>query len=201
MSPGGHPRRPAGIRASGSSAPGAPDGTARSALGTPRRSRRAPCRSGRPSLLHPSCTPLALILLCIDTARAANWAGQTAQFAVEAVSTRAGRQEGESDDRSHDRNTRGVARSTRGAPQAGEGAHQAGRRDRPAASGSALGAGGEGLPVRDGRRGEVARRVVRREVPAARLPLHVRSELRGWLPDQLVDRRLDRRRRPAPPRA
>ncbi len=99
-----------------------------------------------------------------------------------------------------DRNARGVARGTRGTAQAGEGAHQAGRRDRAAASGSALGPRGEGLPLRDGRRGEVARRAVRRALPATRLPLHVRPELPGRMPDQLVDRRLHRRRRPAPAR-
>ena len=35
---------------------------------------------------------------------------------------------------------------------------------------------------------KITRRAVRRAVPAARLSLHVRSELRGRLPDQFVDR-------------
>ena len=58
-----------------------------------------------------------------------------------------------------------------------------------AATRAALGAGGEGLPLRHGGRREGHRRAVRRSLAAARLPLHVRAELRGRLPGQLVDRR------------
>ena len=51
------------------------------------------------------------------------------------------------------------------------------------------------------RRREGARRAVRRAIPAARLPLHVRPQLRGRLPGQLIDRRHRRRRTPAPARS
>jgi hypothetical protein len=53
--PGGRPRRPGRIRASGSSAPVALGGAARSALGTPRRPQPAPLRSGRLSPAPLSC--------------------------------------------------------------------------------------------------------------------------------------------------
>ena len=45
------------------------------------------------------------------------------------------------------------------------------------------------------------RRAFRGAIPAARLPLHVRPQLRGRLPGEFVDCRLRRRRRPAPARA
>ena len=50
--PGGRPRRPAASRASGSSAPGAPAGAARSALGTRRRRRPAPRRRSARRHVH-----------------------------------------------------------------------------------------------------------------------------------------------------
>src|SRR5829696_1216548 len=86
-----------------------------------------------------------------------------------------------------------MARCSRAAAGTREGAHPARRRARGAATRAALGAGGEGVPLRYRRRREVARRAVRRTIPAARLPLHVRPKLRGGLPGQLVDRRQRRR--------
>src|ERR687887_571296 len=89
-----------------------------------------------------------------------------------------------------------MARRTRAAARPRKGAHQARRRARAATTRAALGAGGEGVPLRHGRRGEAAGRALRWTIPAARLPLHVRPELRGRLPDLLIDGR--RYRRPAP---
>src|SRR5919197_42978 len=89
-----------------------------------------------------------------------------------------------------------MARRTRAAARPREGAHQARRRACAATTRAALGAGGEGVPLRHGRRREAAGRALRWTIPAARLPLHVRPELRGRLPDLLIDGR--RYRRPAP---
>ena len=102
--------------------------------------------------------------------------------------------------RSQNRNTRRMARRARATARPREGAHTARRRARAAATRAALGAGGEGLPLRDRRRREDARRALRRTLATARLPLHVRTKLRGRLPGQLVDRRRGRRRAPAPAR-
>src|ERR671937_2049286 len=95
-----------------------------------------------------------------------------------------------------------MARRTRAAARPRKGAHQARRRTRAATTRAALGAGGEGVPLRHGRRREAAGRAVRGTIPAARLPLHVRPELRGRLPDLFVDGRRNRRpaRAPARPR-
>ena len=46
------------------------------------------------------------------------------------------------------------------------------------------------VPLPDRGRRSIAGRAVRRALPAPRLPLHVRAELPGRLPGQLVDRRL-----------
>src|SRR6185369_10987082 len=75
----------------GSRTPGALDGRARSAVGTPRRPRRAPSRSDRSSPLHPSPRPLALMFIGADTNGVAEWATETAQFPVGAVSVGARR--------------------------------------------------------------------------------------------------------------
>ena len=107
-----------------------------------------------------------------------------ARNGVEGTGTVEGRhpEEGEDHGGPQDRDPRGVARGTGGAAQAREGAHTARRRDRAATAGSAVGARGEGLPLRHGRGREVARGSVRRAFSAARVPLHVRTELRGRLP-------------------
>src|SRR5919201_6074544 len=89
-----------------------------------------------------------------------------------------------------------MARRTRAAARPRKGANQARRRARAATTQAALGAGGEGVPLRHGRRREAAGRALRWTITAARLPLHVRPELRGGLPDLLIDGR--RHRRPAP---
>src|SRR5207245_8540637 len=65
---------------------------------------------------------------------------------------------------------------------------------------AALCASGEGIPLRHGRRREAAGLALRWTIPAPRLPLHVRPELRGRLPDLLVDGRRHRRPAPAPAR-
>src|SRR6266516_6954493 len=93
-----------------------------------------------------------------------------------------------------------MARRTRAATRPRKGAHETRRRARAATTRAALGAGGEGVPLRHRRRREAAGRAVRWTIPAARLPLHVRPELRGRLPDLLVDGRRDRRPAPAPAR-
>src|ERR671930_576944 len=93
-----------------------------------------------------------------------------------------------------------MARRTRAAARPREGAHQARRRACAATTRAALGAGGEGVPLRHGRRREAAGRALRWTIPAARLPLHVRPELRGRLPDLLIDGRRHRRPAPAPAR-
>src|SRR5919204_2318002 len=88
-----------------------------------------------------------------------------------------------------------MARRTRAAARPRKGAHQARRRARAATTQAAVGAGGEGVPLRHGRRREAAGRALRWTIAAARLPLRVRPELRGRLPDLFVDGR--RHRRPA----
>ena len=79
-----------------------------------------------------------------------------------------------------------------------EGAHPDGRRTGTAAPGASLGTGREAVHAPDGGRPEDARGAVRRPLPAADLPLHVRPELRGRLPGELLDRRLVRQSDPAP---
>ena len=91
-----------------------------------------------------------------------------------------------------------MARRPGAAARPREGTHEARRRACAAATRAALGATGGGVPPRHGRRREASRRAVRRAIAAPRLPLHVRPDLRGRLPGQLVDRRLHRRR-PSPP--
>src|ERR671930_1313496 len=93
-----------------------------------------------------------------------------------------------------------MARRTRAAARPRKGAHQARRRARAATTRAPLGAGGEGVPLRHGRRREAAGRALRWTIPAARLPLHVRPELRGRLPDLLIDGRRYRRLAPTPAR-
>ena len=66
---------------------------------------------------------------------------------------------------------------------------------------AAVGAGREGVPVRHRRRHADAGAAVRRALPAPRLPLHVRAELRGRLPHLLVDGGRLQRPPSAPPRA
>src|SRR4051794_4828564 len=83
---------------------------------------------------------------------------------------------------------RRVAGRPRRAAGRGEGAHPPRRRARAQAPGASLGARGEGLQLRDARRDEVPRGAVRRALPAARLPLHVRPGVRRRLPGVLVDR-------------
>ena len=56
----------------------------------------------------------------------------------------------------------------------------------------------EAVHAADGGRPEVARGAVRRPLPAADLPLHVRPQLRGRLPGEHLDRRLVRQSDPAP---
>ena len=58
--------------------------------------------------------------------------------------------------------------------------------------------GREAVHAPDGGRPEDAGGAVRRPLPAADLPLHVRPELRGRLPGELLDRRLVRQSDPAP---
>jgi Bacterial protein of unknown function (DUF899) len=58
--------------------------------------------------------------------------------------------------------------------------------------------GQQAVLVPDGGRPEDARGAVRRPLPAADLPLHVRPELRGRLPGEQLDRGLVRQRDPAP---
>src|SRR5215208_2841077 len=94
-----------------------------------------------------------------------------------------------------------MAGGSRGAAATREETHPDGRRARTAAPRAALGPGREGVPLRDRRGHADAGGAVRRPQSAARLPLHVRPELRGRLPDVLVDGRHRRRRPPAPARA
>src|SRR5438094_6182996 len=94
-----------------------------------------------------------------------------------------------------------MACRTRSATRPREATHQARRRARAAATRAAVGTGGEAVLLRHGRRREDAGRTVRRTIPAARLPLHVRSELRGRLPDMFVDGGRRQRRAPTSARA
>src|SRR5215218_10560796 len=94
-----------------------------------------------------------------------------------------------------------MAGGSRGAAPTREGTHPDGRRARTPAPRAALGPAREGVPLRDRRGHADAGAAVRRPHSAARLPLHVRPQLRGRLPDVLVDGRHRRRRPPAPARA
>src|SRR5215204_2711034 len=94
-----------------------------------------------------------------------------------------------------------MAGGSRGAAATREGTHPDGRRARTAAPRVALGPGREGVPLRDRRGHADAGGAVRRPHSAARLPLHVRPQLRSRLSDVLVDGRHRRRRPPAPARA
>ena len=110
-------------------------------------------------------------------------------------------EQGHSVTRPQDRNARGVGGRARGAARPREGAHEAGRRAGAPATRAAVGPRREGLPPRHRRRPAHACGAVRRPQSAAHLPLHVRPELPGRLPDQLVDRGQRRRPHPAPERA
>ena len=68
----------------------------------------------------------------------------------------------------------------------------------PQAARAPVGTGREGVPVRDGARDEDACRAVRRPLPAARVPLHVRTGLRHRLPGLLLDHGHARPPGPAP---
>ncbi len=92
------------------------------------------------------------------------------------------------DDEAQDRHARAVAGGARRAAEGGEGAHPPRRRAGQEEARAALGRGREGLSLRDRGRHEDARRSLRRPLPAARLPLHVRAALRGRLPGLLLDR-------------
>ena len=100
----------------------------------------------------------------------------------------------------HTIGTREEWQAARATPSPRKGAHETRRRARAAATRAAVGArrrstASTRTTVKD------ARRAVRRALPAARLPLHVRPQLPGRLPGEFVNCRLDRRRAPAPARA
>ena len=98
------------------------------------------------------------------------------------------------DDAAPDRH---AARVAGGSPRAGrcrEGAHAAGRRARRPAPGAALGTDREGIRLRDGQREEDPARALRRPLPAARLPLHVRVRVQGRSAEPGMHRLLLRRR-------
>ena len=78
--------------------------------------------------------------------------------------------------------------AARRAAEGGEGADPPRRRAGQQAARAALGTGRAGLPLRDRAGHEDPRRSVRRPLPVARLPLHVRPGLRGRLPGLLLDR-------------
>ena len=96
---------------------------------------------------------------------------------------------------------RGMAGGPRGAAATREGTHPDGRRARTAAPRTAMGPGRERVPVRNRRGDQDAGRAFRGPLPAPRLPLHVRPELRGRLPGLFVERRRRQRRPAASPRA
>ena len=81
-----------------------------------------------------------------------------------------------------------------------KGAHPTGRRTRAAAARTAVGPGRQGIPLRHRRPLTHAGGTLPWPQPAAHLPLHVRPELCGLLPDLLLDRRQHQRRPPAPER-
>ena len=105
---------------------------------------------------------------------------------------------GMSDDRAPDRNPTGVAGGAARAARCREGAHAAGRRARPPAPGASVGAGREGVQLRDRRRDQAPPGALRRSPTAARLPLHVRPGIRGRLPGLLIDRGQPERQSPPP---
>src|SRR5829696_1846330 len=86
------------------------------------------------------------------------------------------------------RRCRVAGRPRRAAP-AREGPHPDGRRAGAPAPGAALGPDRQGLPLRHRRRHPDPGRAVRRPLPAAGLPLHVRPQLPGRRPGQLLHRR------------
>src|SRR5688500_19882286 len=71
----------------------------------------------------------------------------------------------------------GVDRGAQAAAGAREGVHPAARRAEPAAPRPALGARRQALRISDRPGTEDARRAVRRQAPARRLPFHVRARL------------------------
>src|SRR4029453_13144366 len=83
------------------------------------------------------------------------------------------------DDGSPDRHTGRVAGRPRKAARTREAAHPAGGRAGPPAPRAALGPGRQALSVRHRPGPADPGRAVRRPLPAARLPLHVRPQLPG----------------------
>ncbi|ABA51169.1 hypothetical protein BURPS1710b_2552 [Burkholderia pseudomallei 1710b] len=105
---------------------------------------------------------------------------------------------GTTDGDTPDRYARRMARRAARTARCGKGAHPARRRARAAARGVAVGARRQGVPIRYRRRRRVARGPVPRPLATARLPLHVRTRLRGGMPVVLGARgRLRRLRRPS----